>query len=100
MKHIKHILLVLTLVFTYSQIHADVNIKLGKPVAVNNKSECIKAIEKGALLQNSFNGGLTEGYNASYYLYKGFVYHVGFNTHNKKFNGIFLDCYEKRSLGN
>ena len=99
MKHIKHILLVLTLVFTYSQIHADVNIKLGKPVAVNNKSECIKAIEKGALLQNSFNGGLPEGYNASYYLYKGFVYHVGFN-HNFASATIYLNCYDKRSLGN
>ena len=98
MKHIKHLLLVLTLVFTYSQIHADVNIELGKPIEVTNKNECIKAIEKGALLQNSFIGDLTEGWNASYYLYKGFVYHVGFDTHNKN-DGIFLYCFEKRSLG-
>ena len=101
MKHIKHILLVLTLAFTYSQAHAWVEIELGKPIEVTNKNECIKAIEKGGLLQNSFLGEFyTEGYNASYYLYKGFVYHVGFKTYNKKFNGISIDCYEKRSLGN
>jgi len=89
------------LVFTYSQAHAWVGIELGKPIAVTNKNECIKAIEKGGLLQNSFTGEFyTEGLNALYYLYKGFVYEVRFNTHNKKIRGIYLECSEKRSLGN
>jgi len=101
MKHFKSILLSLMLVFTYNQVHAEVTIELGEQIDITNKSECIKAIEKGGLLQNNFIGELyTGGYNASYYLYKGFVYEVMFYTHNKKINGISIECYEKRSLGN
>ena len=100
MSHFKSILLSLILVFTYSQVHAEVYIELGKPIAVTNKNECIKAIEKGILLsRHTITFGSAHNYLS--YLYKGFIYDVTFhNPSPGDYSDPYLACYGKRSLGN
>jgi len=94
------------LVFTYNQVNAEVKIELGEQIDVTNKSECIKAIEKGKLINSQpYKGQDWETViviNA--YLYKGYIY---FGKLNRRYYdmkaGKFkkeLVCFFKRSLGN
>ena len=97
MKHFKTILLSLMLVFTYNQVNAEVKIELGEQIDVTNKSECIKAIEKGKLLRTS---NMTKDWRTVIYfnfLHKGFLYYVQLADGG---NSASFTCWQKRSLGN
>ena len=102
MKHFKSILLSLMLVFTYNQVHAEVTIELGEQIDITNKSECIKAIEKGKLINSQPYKGQDIVINA--YLYKGYIYFGKLNSRYYDMKvGNFkkeLVCFFKRSLGN
>ena len=104
MSHFKSILLSLMLVFTYNQVHAEVTIELGEQIDITNKSECIKAIEKGKLINSQPYNGQDWETVINAYLYKGYIYFGKLNSkyYDRKAGKIKkeLVCFFKRSLGN
>lgn len=94
----------LTPVFTYNQVHAEVTIELGERIAVTDKSECIKAIEKGKLINSQPYNGQDWETVINAYLYKGYIY---FGKLTRSYFEMEagkskkeLVCFFKRSLGN
>ena len=86
----------LTPVFTYNQVHAQVTIELGEAIAVTDKSECIKVIEKGKLLTTFSN--TRRDFNYSKHVYKGFIYYIQFiDGWDGKSS---LQCFSKMPLKN